>query len=77
MTDPVDLLALEDSLVRLEDRHPELVRVVECRFFGGMTNGETAEALGIAEDEVERRWTRARAHLYEELAPDRPGPARG
>ena len=66
----VDILAVEEALVRLASRDERLERVVECRFFGGMTVAETAEALGISPRTVERDWARARVYLYRELGPD-------
>ena len=48
-------------------------RVVECRFFGGLTVGETAEALGVSEPTVARAWRTARAWLYGELKNDVTG----
>jgi RNA polymerase sigma factor (TIGR02999 family) len=65
----IDLLALDHALDRLADRDPRLARVVECRFFGGMTAEETAEALGISLRTVERDWMRARAYLHLLLQP--------
>jgi RNA polymerase sigma-70 factor, ECF subfamily len=59
----VALLELDDGLARLAARVPRLESIVECRFFGGMTVAETAEALGISPRTVERDWTRARAYL--------------
>jgi RNA polymerase sigma factor (TIGR02999 family) len=53
-----------DELARLDER---LARVVECRFFGGMTEQETADALGIAVRTVRRDWIKARALLYQSL----------
>lgn len=70
--DPVDLLALDEALEALGERDPRLRRVVECRFFGGMTVRDTAEALGVSLRTVERDWTRAKAYLYRALAPDPP-----
>lgn len=67
---PIDLLALHEALERLEARNERMARVVECRYFGGLTVQETAEALGISVRSVERDWTRARAHLYVELFPE-------
>jgi len=60
----VDLLALSDALDQLGALDPRLVRVVECRFFGGLTTEETADTLGISTRTVERDWTRARTYLY-------------
>lgn len=62
------LLALEGALRELEALDERLVRVVECRFFGGMTVEETAEALGTSPATVKRDWTTARAWLNRRLA---------
>ncbi|MGH7541674.1 MAG: ECF-type sigma factor [Gemmatimonadota bacterium] len=64
-----DLLALDEALERLAAWDERLARVVECRFFGGMTVDETAEALGTSRRTVERDWTRAKAYLYRMLVP--------
>jgi RNA polymerase sigma factor (TIGR02999 family) len=61
------LIALEESLGRLEAREPRQSRIVECRFFGGMTIEETAEALGISVATVKRGWAMAQAWLYRDL----------
>jgi RNA polymerase sigma factor (TIGR02999 family) len=61
------ILALEASLCRLERNDPDQAQVVECRFFGGMTIEETAEALGISVATVKRRWAAAQAWLYQDL----------
>jgi RNA polymerase sigma factor (TIGR02999 family) len=58
------LIALDDALTRLAAMNERLSRVVECRFFGGLTEGETAEALSITERTVRRDWVKARAWLY-------------
>jgi RNA polymerase sigma factor (TIGR02999 family) len=63
----IDLLALEEALVELAKHEQRLGRVVECRFFGGMSVEETAEALGVGVRTVERDWTRAKAYLFERL----------
>ncbi len=59
----LDLLVIEDLIQRLSDIDPRLEAVVECRFFGGMTIPETAEALDLSQRTAERLWTRARAYL--------------
>jgi len=64
------LLDLDDALTELGRINPRLVRVVECRFFGGLTFEETAEALGISHRTAEREWARARTHLYRLLQPE-------
>jgi RNA polymerase sigma factor (TIGR02999 family) len=68
-TDLDEMITLDDALAQLEENAPRLCRVVECRFFGGMTVAETAEALGISQRSVERDWTRARTYLYRSLEP--------
>src|SRR5262245_35090355 len=63
----VDLLALDEALSRLEALDPQQSRIVELRFFGGLTMNETAEVLHISPATVGREWTLARAWLYAEL----------
>ena len=67
-----ELLALDDALVRLGALDARLRQVVECRFFGGLTEPETAQALGVTTRTVQRDWARARAWLYSELYPAAP-----
>ena len=62
------LLELHDALEKLALIDERLARVVECRFFGGMTEQETAEALGITERTVRRDWIKARGLLYQALS---------
>lgn len=61
------LLALDDALNRLAARDERLGRVVECRFFAGLSEEETAEAMGVSLRTAQRDWMRARAWLREEL----------
>jgi RNA polymerase sigma factor (TIGR02999 family) len=63
----VDIEALDAALTRLGALDPDLVRVVEMRFFGGLSIEEAAEALGVSPATVKRRWTVARAWLAREL----------
>jgi RNA polymerase sigma factor (TIGR02999 family) len=63
----VDLLALEEALQRLAVLNADHVRIVELRFFGGLTNEETAAALDISPATVKRAWAVARAWLFREL----------
>jgi RNA polymerase sigma factor (TIGR02999 family) len=63
------LLSLDQALSRLEARNPRLARIVECRFFAGLSEEETAEALGISLRTVQRDWMKARAWLQEDLRP--------
>ena len=65
--EPDALLALDDALHRLGAFEPRLARVVECRFFGGLTEPETAEALGITVRTVQRDWVKARVLLRRAL----------
>jgi RNA polymerase sigma factor (TIGR02999 family) len=62
------LLALDEALTRLAALDERASRVVECRFFGGMTDRETAEALGVTERTVQRDWTKAKGWLSQALA---------
>jgi RNA polymerase sigma factor (TIGR02999 family) len=61
------LIALDESLHRLEQRDDRQRAIVECRFFGGMTIQDTAQALGVAPATVARGWLLARAWLYRDL----------
>ena len=61
------LIALDEALERLEALNARLSRVVECRFFGGLTDAETAAALDVTERTVQRDWVKAKAWLYQEL----------
>jgi RNA polymerase sigma factor (TIGR02999 family) len=64
-----DLLTLDQALVRLETADPRAARVVELRFFGGLTEDEVAEVLGVAPITVKRDWRTARAWLISRLRP--------
>jgi len=73
-----DVLALDEALSELWRTDPGLAQVVECRFFGGLTVEETAEAVGLSTATVKRRWEAARARLQRHLRPaepERPRPA--
>lgn len=63
-----ELLALDEALERLAELDSRQARVVECRFFGGLTVAETAEALGLSPATVKRDWTVARAYLQRALS---------
>jgi RNA polymerase sigma factor (TIGR02999 family) len=67
--DAEQVLVLNDLLSRLEQMEPRLGRVVECRYFAGMSTEETAAALGISAATVKRDWTMARAWLNREMNP--------
>ncbi len=62
------LLEIDDALDRLADVEPRLARVVECRFYGGLSEEEIAEALGVTVRTVERDWAKARMLLRRSLA---------
>ncbi len=61
------LLQLDDAMDRLAAFEPRLARVVECRFFGGLTEKDTAEALGLTVRTVQRDWVKARVLLRRAL----------
>ena len=62
------LLALDEALARLESLDPRAARVVELRFFGGLTEGDAAEALGISVASLKRDWDFAKTWLASQLA---------
>lgn len=62
-----ELLELDEALETLAVSEERLARIVECRFFGGLTVEETAEALGVAPSTVKRGWDTARAWLFQHL----------
>ena len=68
-----DLLALDDALEELTEADPQLTRVVEMRFFGGLSIEETADVLGISAATVKREWATARAWLHRELTQSATG----
>ena len=72
----VDILALDEALTRLTALDPELARIVELRYFGGLTVEETAEATGTSPATVKRHWALARAWLKQALEGHAPDTAR-
>jgi RNA polymerase sigma factor (TIGR02999 family) len=66
----VDLVALEEALTGLEARDARKSRIVELRFYGGLSIEETAEVLGVSARTVKREWRLAKAWLYYELTQD-------
>lgn len=62
-----ELLALDEALTRLAEFNPDGARVVQYRFFGGLSNDEVADVLGVSERSVRRMWTVAKAWLRKEL----------
>jgi RNA polymerase sigma factor (TIGR02999 family) len=65
---PDDFVALDDALTALAERAPRKAKVVELRFFGGLSVDETAEVLHVSSITVMREWKSAKAWLYRELA---------
>jgi RNA polymerase sigma factor (TIGR02999 family) len=66
---PEALMQLDEAMQRLGELDPRLVRVVECRFFGGLTEEEIAAALGLTVRTVQRDWVKARMLLRRALEP--------
>lgn len=64
-----DFVSLDDALTALAERAPRKAKVVELRFFGGLTVEETAEVLRVSSITVMREWKSAKAWLYRELSP--------
>ncbi len=65
----VDMLELDQALSRLAALDPRQAQLVECRFFGGMSESEMAEFFGLSERTIRREWASARAFLYGQLKP--------
>lgn len=65
-----ELVALDDALIRLTSVDPRAGEVVVMRFFGGLTENETADAMGISPKTVQRTWVSARAWLRKEIMAD-------
>ena len=68
----VDVLALDEALTDLASVDQRLGRVVELRFFAGLSIADTADALGVSSATIERDWTFAKAWLLRHLSPQRP-----
>lgn len=66
-TDLEDVLAVDDAIAALERRDPDLARLVQLRFYAGLSVAETAAAMGISERSVRREWAVARAFLAQKL----------
>jgi RNA polymerase sigma factor (TIGR02999 family) len=62
-----EILSVDDAIRRLEERDERLAEIVKLRFFAGLSEQETAEALGLSDRTVRREWTLARAWLRREL----------
>jgi RNA polymerase sigma factor (TIGR02999 family) len=68
-----ELMALDEALRALEEVDPQKGRVVELRYFAGLSIEETAEALGVSPTTVRREWRRAKAWLYRAIAEEGGG----
>ena len=68
VSDAEQLLTIDMALQKLAQMDPRLVKVVECRYFAGFSEAETAEALGVSLRTAQREWLKARAWLRAELA---------
>jgi RNA polymerase sigma factor (TIGR02999 family) len=67
-TTPDDkVLLIDDALERLQAEDPEKARIVVLKFFGGLTNQEVAENLGVTERTIERQWAFAKAWLFRSI----------
>jgi len=69
---PEEILAVNEALDRLACLDPQQSRVVELRYFAGLSAEETAEAMGISQRTVEREWALAKAWLRTQLAEEKP-----
>jgi len=66
----INLLALDDALKKFEEIDPQKSRIVELRFFSGMSIEETAEVMGLSRRTVDRQWQLAKAWLHREIGED-------
>jgi RNA polymerase sigma factor (TIGR02999 family) len=64
----VDLIALDEALTSLEAIDPQQSRIIELRFFGGLSLEETAQVIGVSPATVKREWTMARAWLHRQMS---------
>ena len=63
-----EMLAVDEALAKLEERDPELAKLVKLRYFAGFTIAETAAVLGVSESSVDRSWRGARVWLLHEIS---------
>ena len=61
---------MDEALARLKVEDPELERIVVMKFFGGLSNEEIAESLGLAKRTLDRQWAYARAWLFRRISED-------
>lgn len=62
-----DLIRLDDALRDLAAINPNFAKLVDCRFFGGLTDGEAAKVMGVSDRTIQRWWVSARAWIHSEL----------
>jgi len=67
---PEELIALDEALTKLAEEQPAKARLVNLRYFGGLTHEEAAQAMGISTSTADRHWAYARAWLYRYMASD-------
>lgn len=68
--DPSEILSVDEAIRRLEEQDPRMAGVVKLRFYAGLSEEDTARALGITDRTVRREWTLARAFLQRQLGGD-------
>ncbi len=66
--DPCEVMAVHEALDRLGDKAPQKAEIVMCRYFAGLSEEETAAALGLSRRTVQNKWRAARAWLHRELS---------
>ena len=64
----IDLVALDEALVRLEDKDPEMARLVKLRYFAGLSTSQAADVLDISLATANRHWSYARSWLFREIS---------
>jgi RNA polymerase sigma factor (TIGR02999 family) len=64
---PEEILAVDEALTKLSQEDPDLAKIVNLRYFAGMTVPETAAALGVSPSTIDRQWACARAWLFREI----------
>jgi RNA polymerase sigma factor (TIGR02999 family) len=73
VSDPPDqIVAMDQALTKLAETHPEKAKLVNLRYFGGLTHEEAAQAIGVSVSTAERHWAFARAWLYRQIVKDGP-----
>ena len=69
LNDPPDeRIALDEAMTKLAEEHPDKARLVNLRFFGGLTHEEAAQAIGVSVSTADRHWAFARAWLYRRMS---------